>query len=154
MKTLIRVSVLALLTSVLIAPRPAQADCDPFKEKDGDKTISQGEFAVLLAQALDIDRRDGWKCSDATAELAKHDIAPADGWQEGKDLSEGAMVHVIRMSGLQISTSDPGRDVSWTRAKVVVANLSRLFVESDGKFLRARPQIFETGRPPASPTEP
>lgn len=132
------------------------ADCDPFKERDGDKVITQGEFAVLVAQALDVKRTDTWTCQEAKDALTAKDvdIQPEDGWQVEKELEEGPMVEVIRRTGLQISTVQPKNDVTWSTAKIIVAQLSRMMVKTDGKFLRSRPKTFETGRPLASPTEP
>jgi hypothetical protein len=111
------------LTSLLFGAQLAWADCEPFKERDGDKTIKQGEFAVLLAQALDVKRPEKWTCKDAIDALSDKevDIVPDDGWKMDEDLEEGVMVAIVRRSGLQISTvpssrrtTSPGRRPRWS----------------------------------------
>jgi len=139
---------------MLIAPTHGLAGCDPFSERDAAKTITQGEFAVLMAQALDLDRPKEWQCSHAVDLLKKHAIVPDGGWKLDKALTEEVMVEVVRQVGLQISTSAKDSKVTWGTAKVVIAQIARLMVRSEGKLLRNRAKTFEIGRPLTSPTEP
>jgi hypothetical protein len=77
--------------------------------------ITQGEFAVLLAQALRLDPpRGGWSPVTAVDVLAKGtpSIGPVRGWQPSVVLREAEMLQILAPTRFRGSVVDPGMEIA------------------------------------------
>ncbi len=92
-------------------------------------SISQGDFAILLASSLNRPAPNGgWTTSNAPAFLAGLDITPANGaWSPAATLKESDLAHILRLMGLNFYSTAPNDIVTWGRARSVIARFRDYF---------------------------
>lgn len=92
-----------------------------FAQKGSDP-ITQGDFAVLLAAHLHQPApAGGWTPASAAPFLTGLGLTPVSGaWSPGTGLTEGDLVHILRLMGQDYYSPDPNSPVTWARAEAVL----------------------------------
>ncbi len=92
-----------------------------FAQKGSDP-ISQGDFAALLAGHLNQPvPAGGWNAANATAFLTGLGLVPTAGsWNPTAILTDGDLVHILRLMGPNYFSPDPNAQVTWARAQAVL----------------------------------
>lgn len=98
-------------------------------------TISQGEFAVLLAQALQVQApRGGWTTENAVQVLESQPvpIKPVKGWNVNAPLKESDMTQVLAPTAYRPTSIDPGLDISPIQAYSLL--FGKFEIATEGHF--------------------
>jgi hypothetical protein len=111
------IAALLLLTATVVM---AQKGSDP---------ISQGDFAALLASHLNTPvPAGGWNGTNAPAFLSSIGLTPVSGaWTPAATLTEGDLVHILRLMGMSYYTTEPNNPVTWAHANAVLLRFGDFF---------------------------
>jgi hypothetical protein len=97
--------------------------------------ITQGEFAVLLAQALQLKApAAGWTPETATEALGRMSppLRPATGWQPAKILKEWEMIQILAPTQFRATPIDPAAGISPLQAYSLL--FGKFEIATEGHF--------------------
>jgi hypothetical protein len=100
-----------------------------------DAGLTQGEFAVLLAEALRLPGpRGGWSVSSAMSALSSQatPIKPAAGWNQAALLRESEMLQILASTHFHPTSLDPNMTVSSLRAYSLL--FGKFEIATEGHF--------------------
>ncbi len=100
-----------------------------------EEAITQGEFAILLAQALNLQTpKSGWTVESATKALASQPapISPAKGWQSDAPLKEADMVKILSPTPFRPTSIDPNLEISPIQAYSLL--FGKFEIATEGHF--------------------
>ncbi len=100
-----------------------------------DDGLNQGEFAVLLVEALKLQAPPaGWSMSSAIAALSAQavPIRPVDGWKPNGPLHESEMLQILAPTRFRPTSIDPGMVVSSLQAYSLF--FGRFEIATEGHF--------------------
>ncbi|HYK88645.1 MAG TPA: hypothetical protein VE398_07735 [Acidobacteriota bacterium] len=101
----------------------------------GDEGLTQGEFAVLLAEALKIPGpSSGWSTGSAIAALTgqRVPIQPAAGWKQNAQLRESDMLQILVPTRFRPTSLDPSMKVSTLQAYSLL--FGKFEIATEGHF--------------------
>lgn len=101
----------------------------------GDGGLTQGEFAVFLADALKLTAGpSGWSVGAAVAALSRQPvpIQPAGGWKASARLREGDMLQILAPTNFRPASLDPNMMVSTLQAYSLL--FGKFEIATEGHF--------------------
>jgi len=121
-----RVLVGMVVAALLMGMSVAWAADGPVLEPE--RVMTQGEFAILMARSIVAkEPQEGYTTEEAVNFLTGLGVMPKDGWNANADLTEGAMVELVRFIGVHLSTLDPNLLVTVAKANLVFRRYERRF---------------------------
>ena len=117
MRNSIRVALVAgILMAAVPGVAPASENIIKFFERQSDKLITQGEWAVFLVKSIgkDDEMESGAASVDYIALLEKNRIQPLEGWNSGEYLHYGAKaVTMVQALGLEDQLPPDAKEIDY-----------------------------------------
>jgi len=113
-----------LLASFATAAFAADANSAPAEGE----FATQGYFATLLVDKMNVNVRETWTSESAIQSLTDIGMEPIEGWASDETLTEGTMVFLLRFVDIPIYTANPDREVTVLEARSIVKKFERHFL--------------------------